>query len=108
VGINDGGRGWRVAAHVGAHAVAELIMNAPPRAILPPGRTGLIGGLPMWQIMGHQAPGTAGAPPRLDAMPHLAHGVCAPSTTCFFQWQEGLQALPLLGAEVCGVGQAPA
>jgi hypothetical protein len=96
-----------VASHTGADLGAELIVDAEPRAILAPGAKGLIGRLPMRQIMRHQAPRTAGAQHILDAIEHLTHGVFARSTTRFFRWQEGLQNLPLLVGKVCGVGQVP-
>jgi ferredoxin len=44
-----------------ADGFTALIVETDPGAILAPGAKGLIGRLPMRQIMGHQAPGTATA-----------------------------------------------
>jgi hypothetical protein len=53
LGVDDGGGGVRVTAHGSAHAGAALTMKTPPGAVLPPGAPGLLGGLPMRQIVRH-------------------------------------------------------
>jgi hypothetical protein len=87
-----------VTPHTGAHAVTELIMNTQPGAILAPGAPGLVGRLPMGQIVWHQAPGTAGAQHVLDAIEHLTQGVFTRSPPSFFRRQEGFQDVLLLVA----------
>jgi hypothetical protein len=103
VGLDEGGRRLGVASHTGADLGAALVVDAEPRAILAPG---LVGGLPGRQIVGQQAPGTAGAQHILEALEPLAQGVVAGATPGVFRWQEGLQALPLLGGSIRGRGQA--
>jgi hypothetical protein len=93
--------------HAGADLVAELLVDPQPGTILAPGAKRLIDRLPMRQIMRHQAPGTAGAQPRLEAIEHLPHRVLVGSTASLFRWQEGCQDLPRLISQVRGVGQAP-
>ena len=92
--------------HADAHGVAELIMHADPRAILAPGAPGLIGGLPMGQIMRHQAPGTASAQHILDTIDDFTYRVLAGSPPNLFRRQQGGKDLPLLVGQVTGVGQA--
>ncbi len=58
--IDHGGRRLGMAPHAGAHGFTELIVDAPPGAILTPGAQIVLGRLPRRQIMRHQAPGTAG------------------------------------------------
>jgi hypothetical protein len=95
-----------MAAHLGAHVVAQLIMEAPPRPVLAPGAEGLIGGLPLRQIMRHQPPGTAAAQHILDAIDDFPQRVLAGSTAGLLWRQQGLQDLPLRTGHVCRVGQA--
>ena len=47
--------------HARADLVTQLIVNSEPGAVVTPGAKGLIGRLPVRQIMRHQAPGTAAA-----------------------------------------------
>ena len=95
-----------MAPHAPAEPITELIMNVHPGAIVTPGE-GLIGRLPMRPVMRQQALGTAGAQDILEAIHHLAQGVCAGSITSFFRRQKRLQDVPLLVGEIRGVGQAP-
>ena len=94
-----------MAAHARAHGVAELIVNPEPGAILPPGAPGLIGRLPLGQIVRHQPPGTAATQHRLDTIEHLPHRVFAGATAGLFWRQQGRQDLPLLIGQVCRVGR---
>jgi hypothetical protein len=96
-----------VTPHPGAHAVTELSMQTQPGADLAPGAPGRSGRLPRRQVMRHQAPGTAAAPPVLDAIAPLAPGVFPRSPPRLFRRPEGLQALPRLIASIRGRGQAP-
>jgi hypothetical protein len=96
-----------VAPHGSADCVAELIVDPPPGAILAPGAKGLIGRLPMGQIMRHQAPDTTVAQPILDTIEHLSQGVLTGSTTSLCRRQEGRQDGLLLLGQICGVGEAP-
>jgi hypothetical protein len=95
-----------MAPHAGADLVTEVIVHAEPGPITAPGAEALIGGLPMGQIMWHQAPGTAGAQHRLDTIDHLTQRVFAGSAPRFFWRQHGFQDLPFLVGQVTGVGQA--
>jgi hypothetical protein len=51
---------------------------------------------PWGQLLGPQAPGTASAPPRLEAMESLAPRLCAGSAPGLFAGQQGRQDLPRL------------
>jgi hypothetical protein len=92
--------------HARTQVVAELIVNPEPGAILAPGAPGLLGRLPLGQIMRHQAPGTAGAEHILNAIEHLPQGVLAGATASVFRRQERLQDVPLLVRQIRCVGQA--
>jgi hypothetical protein len=93
-------------AHLGTRVVAQLIMEAQPRPILAPGAEGLISRLPMRQVMGHQAPGTAAAPHLLAAIDDFPDRILAGSTAGLLWRQQGLQDLPRLIGQVGRVGQA--
>jgi hypothetical protein len=95
-----------MAPHTGANQVAQLIMEANPCAILAPGAKGLIGRLPLRQIMRHHAPGTATAQHLWDAIDDFTHRVFSGSTAGLLRRQQGLQDLPCLIAQVCRVRQA--
>ncbi len=60
-----------MAPHARPDLVAELIVNLEPGAILAPGAKGLISGLPIGQVVWHQAPGTTATQDVLDAIDHL-------------------------------------
>ena len=75
-------------AHAHADLLTEVVMNAEPGAILAPGAQGLVGGLPMRQIMGHQALGAAAAQHILEAIDHLPHRVFAGSSSWLFRREQ--------------------
>ena len=93
-----------MAAHLGAHTGAQLIMDAHPGPIPAPGAPGLVGGLPMGQIVRHQAPGTTATQDVLNAIEHFAYRVFAGATAGLLWRQQGLQDLPLLIGQVCRIG----
>jgi hypothetical protein len=103
--INNRGRRVGVTPHAGTALAAELIVEPPPGPIVAPGATGLIGGLPMRQIVRHHAPRAAAAQHILAAIEHLPQGVCAGTPPGLGRRQEGLQDLPLLIGQVSRVGQ---
>ena len=73
--------------HAGSEPLAEVIVEAPPRAVPAPGTKALIGRLPRRQIMRHQAPGTATAQHILEAIDDFTHRVLAGSPAGLFWWQ---------------------
>ena len=96
-----------MAAHLGAPVLAQLSLDAQPRPVLAPGAEGLIGRLPMRQIMRHQPPGTAAAPHILDASEDFPDRVLAGSAPRRLRGQQGSQDVPLLIGQVSSVGQSP-
>lgn len=106
LGLNDRRRRVGLAPHGRATLGAQWLVEAEPGAVRLPGADALIGGLPVRQIVGHQAPGAAAPPHLVKAMHDLSQGVLAGATPSLFGRQEGGQHLPLLVGAIRGVSQA--